>query len=416
METETITTSLEAARKLYIYRQYLAGNPPKGSFSEKLKTIIRDTGYIQWDPVTVLAPSHLISIWSRIGNFKWAELDRMMWQDRDAFFHWTPVAWIVLTEDYPLFNSLMKNYPDSMRKGWSSHIGPASKFLQDHRELRERVVNHLKKGPAETSQFKGFGQRRKSVDGWSSGNDVVQLLFHMHMAGEVMVAGHSGNQNVWALTEDFLPQWAEKSVLPSGELERRTAMRSLKALGVAPEVDINRYFIRGRYSDLKGALLSLVQDGEAVRIKMGGQAASRPLYLRAEDKPMLDSIMSDRWEDRLSLLSPFDNMITLRDRAKRMFGFDYTLEQFVPKEKRKFGTYVLPILWGHRLVGRIDAKMDRRKMCLNIKAVYAEPGYGEERSIGPLLQEKISDLGRFLDAENIVYGDKKPAGWAGSLS
>lgn len=415
METETITVPLDAIKKLSVSKQYLAGNPPKGSFNEKLATIIRDIGYIQWDPVTVVAPSHLISIWSRMGNYSRSDLDRMMFEDKEAFFHWVPIAWIVLTEDYPIFYSLMKLYPESMKKGWSSHIEPARRFIDSKHELKERVIKKLKDGPAETGQFRDYGKRKKSPDGWSSGNEVNQLLFHLHMAGEVMVAGHSGNQNVWALTEDFLPEWAERTVLPVDELERLAALRGLRALGAAPELDLYRYFVRGRYTNLKEILHTLVEESTVVRVNIEGAQKGRPMYLLSEDRQKLDSIISDKWEQNLNLISPFDNMITLRDRAKKLFNFDYILEQFVPKEKRKFGTYVLPILWGSDLVGRIDAKLDKQGKVLNVNAVYAEPGYEYEWEIGLKLHDKLQEFSTFLGAENVAYGKIKPGLWAKSL-
>ncbi|QRF75256.1 hypothetical protein Thermo_00750 [Thermoplasmatales archaeon] len=416
METEMITTTLEAAKRLTINKQFLSGNAPDGSFNNKLKTIIRNTGYIQWDPVTVVAPSHLISIWSRIGKFDHSDLDNMMWKDKEALFHWSPTAWIVLTEDYPIFYSLMKRYPDSMRRGWTSHIESAKKILESNNGLKQRVISRLKAGPAETGHFRGYGNIEKSQDGWSSGNEVSQLLFHLHMTGEVMVVGHSANQNVWALTDDFLPEWADRTIFPIEELEKRTAIRALKALGVAPELDIYRYFVRGRYTNLKGVLKQLVEDGIVVKIRIEEQANAKPHYLLSDDKRSLDSIMSDKWEARLNLISPFDNMITLRERAQRMFNFDYILEQFLPKEKRKFGTYVLPILWDCNLVGRLDAKFDRDKETLNIKGVFAEPKFHKDTIIGINLHKKVEEFAEFLGAEKILYGKEKPEKWAKYLN
>lgn len=415
METEEITAPLEAVKKLSISKQYLAGNSPGGTFNEKLTTIMRGIGYIQWDPVTVVAPSHHISIWSRIGNYRWSDLDKMMFEDKEAFFHWVPIAWIVLTEDYPIFYSLMKRYPESMKKGWASHVGHAQKFMDSREELKKRVIERLRAGPAETGQFKGFGIRKKSPDGWSSGNEVTQLLFHLHMSGEVMVSGHSGNQNIWALTDDFLPGRAKRTVLPVTEFERTAAIRGLMALGAAPELDLYRYFVRGRYTNLKGALHSLLEESRIVKVKVEDQPKARPFYLLAEDRRKLDSIMSDKWEPNLNLISPFDNMITLRDRAKRLFNFDYILEQFVPREKRKFGTYVLPILWDSNLVGRIDAKLDKAGKILNVNAVYAEPDYGKDAEIGEKLNVRLEELARFLGAEKIAYGEVMPKQWGKSL-
>ena len=109
-------------------------------------------------------------------------------------------------------------------------------------------------------------------------------------------------------------------------------------------------------------------------------------------------------------------MITLRDRVQKIFNFDYILEQFVPKEKRKFGTYVLPILWDSNLVGRIDAKFDKNKKILHINGVFAESEYGKDAVIGSRLGEKVEEFAEFLDAEKVLYGKTKPEKWAKHLT
>ena len=411
MEIETITTPLEAVKRLTVRKQFLAGNTPTGSFNDKLKSIIRNIGYIQWDPVTIVAPSHLISIWSRIGKFDWSELDKMMWKDKEVLFHWTPIAWLVLAEDYPIFYSLMTSYPNSMRKGWASHAESASKFLKSHHEMKLKVLNRLKEGPAETGQFKDYSIKKKNSDGWGSGNEVTEMLFHLQMTGEVMVVGHSGNQNLWDLTDNFLPQSVERKIFPVVELEESTAIRAMRALGVSAEHDIYRYFVRGRYSNVKWTIRKLVEGRKAVKVKIEGEHKAKEYYILSEDIKTLDAIISDKWEPRLSLISPFDNVITLRDRAQKIFNFNYILEQFVPKEKRKYGTYVLPILWGSNLVGRIDAKFEKEQKTLNILRVYAEPGFENETIIGEKLACRVEDFADFLGADKVKYGKIEPGQW-----
>ncbi len=335
-----------------------------------------------------------------------------MWDDRKAFLHWVPTAWIVLTEDYPLFYSLMRNYPDSLKRGWASHIDPAREFMNSHKELMNKVLTHLKRGPADTSQLSVYGKKQKSTDGWSSGNEVTQLLFHLHMSGKVMVTGHSGNQNIWALTENYLPEWAEKIEFSHDDLEKKTSLRALKALGIASEQDIFRYFVRGRYTNLKTTLKDLVDESDIVRVRIEGETKSRQMFILNEDAEKLHSISSDDWDKEVALISPFDNVVTLRERLERMFSFEYRLEQFVPKKQRKFGTYVLPVLYGSEMVGRIDARFDKQNATLTVNSVYAEQGYGEDETIGMKLMRKIEDLASFLGAETISIGNKKPEKWS----
>ncbi len=402
---------MQDARRLFILKQHLQDFKVPGTFGDKVTSLIRDIGYIQWDPVSVVVPSHLISLWSRIGNFDHNELDTLMWKDRDVFLHWTPIAILALTEDYPAFYSLMKRYPDSLGKSWRSHIEPARKFIDSHEELREKVLERLKDSPADISAFRDLGKRDKITDGWSSGNEITTLLYHLHMMGEVMVSGHSGNQNTWALSDQFLPRGVDKTVLPVNQVDKIAAERSVKALGVARQYDINRYFVRGRYSNLGEALSRLEEDSRIIRVEIEGEPKRDAYYVHSDDVKLLERIGRDRWHPRIKLISPFDNLITIRERTRRMFSFDYTLEQFVPKEKRKYGTYVLPVLWDDRLVGRIDAKLERDRKTLLINSVHAEKGFEESSEIPERLSCVINEFADFLGASTVTYGRNKPQGW-----
>lgn len=411
MKKESIIVTQEQARRLFIYKQNLIGNGVSGNFHESVISLIRQIGYIQWDPVTVVAPSHMISLWSRIGNFQWKELYDLMWEEKDLFLHWTPIAILVLTEDYPVYYSLMKEYPESLGTSWRNHIERARHFLDTHRELRSQVINRLKDGPANMKDFNGYGVRRKSADGWSSGNEVTTLLYHLHMLGEVMVSGRSGNQNVWSLTADFLPEWAEKTHLPVDELERRTAVRGLKALGIATEFDINRYYVRGRYRNLKETIKSLYEESDIIKVQIEGGANWRQAFIHKDDVEILDRLDNMDWDSNLRLISPFDNIVTIRERAKRLFNFDYTLEQFVPREKRKYGTYVLPVLWQDTFVGRVDMKLDKANDTLEINSVHAEPGSEGDMDIPLNLDRCIKDFSKFIGAEKVRYSNRHPQGW-----
>ncbi len=413
-ETTTITT--EQARKLFLVKQHLVGEPPKGSFRERATSLIRDIAYVQWDPVTILAPSHMISLWSRIGNFDWKELDNLMWETKNAFLYWAPIAFLVLTEDYPIFHSLMEEYPDSLGSAWRNHIEPARKFLDSHKELQEKVFRRLESGPLDSGNLNEMGKRKKSGDGWSSGNEVTRMLSQLHMLGKVMVSGHSGNQNLWSLTGQFLPAWAEIKHLPVGDLEQNTTTRSFKALGAASDFDVNRYFVRGRYRILDQVLGNMEYEGLIERIMIEGQKGRRNYFIRPEDLNAIESMDSFDWEGNIRLIAPFDNIINNRERAERLFNFSYSLEQFLPKEKRKYGTYVLPVLWKDQLVARIDAKLEKEERVLNIISAHAESGFEKEFEIPDRLSGLLHEFAPFIGAESIAAGKNMPEGWQSRIS
>ena len=251
MSETPISTSLECARRLSVTKQHLAGKLPTGPASEAIVSVIRDLGYVQWDPINIVAPSHVIALWSRVGNFRLSDLDRLLWKEKKLFEHWAHAASIVLTEDYPLYYSLMRRYPESLSKSWGGWRARARKFLAEHTELRKNILRELKSRPLQLSQFQDYVRTKRSPDGWISGSDVATMLFNLQMSGEVMVVGHEENRNIWGLSKQFLPIWVEKKELSAEDAERDGAQRTIRALGIVSPSDINLYFLRGRYLNLK---------------------------------------------------------------------------------------------------------------------------------------------------------------------
>ncbi|EQD54317.1 protein containing DUF1006, partial [mine drainage metagenome] len=120
MASAPIRTSLPAARRLAVTKQHLSGKRPGRATAERLVETVRDLPYVQWDPVSVVAPSHLLSLWARVGSFRLADFDRLLWTERRLLQHWIPFASIVATEDYPLYASLMRRYPESLSDSWGA--------------------------------------------------------------------------------------------------------------------------------------------------------------------------------------------------------------------------------------------------------------------------------------------------------
>ncbi|MDG6999937.1 MAG: YcaQ family DNA glycosylase [Nitrososphaerota archaeon] len=416
MSNKTLTISAKVARRLVVTKQHLAGKLPSQSTGEDILSIVRDLSYVQWDPISILAPSHVISLWSRLGDFRLSDLDRMMWEKKKLFLYWTPIASIVLSEDYPLYYSLMRRYPDSLSNSWGAQRDRAKKFLGEHKPLMKAVLSELKKqGPLSLTQFRDYVQSKRSSDGWTPGNMLSLMLFHLLMSGKVMVVGHQGNQNVWGLSEEFLPSWVERKELPEQEVELMAAQRAIRALGMASASEINYYFVRGRYQNLGRALKRLQDESVVHRVVVTGLPGREERYIHDDDIALLESMDTDAWQPRLSLLAPFDNLIYGRTRTSRVFGFDYVHEQFLPKNKRKFGTYVLPILWGERLVGRIDPRLDKEKQRLVINSVHAEEGATTDRELSEKIGEAVDRFATFLGMKEVFYAGRVPSAWRSSL-
>jgi uncharacterized protein YcaQ len=378
--------------------------------------VIRDIGYVQLDPINVVAPSHVIALWSRVGKFRLSNLDRLLWDEKKVFEHRSHAASIVLMEDYPLYYSMMRRYPESLSKSWGGWRAKARKFLAEHGELRKKVLTELQKGPRRLSQFEDHDRNKKSADGWSSGSDVAMMLFHLQMRGEVMVAGHEGNQKVWDLSERFLPNWVERKELGEEEVETAGAERTIRALGMASPSEINTYLLRGQYHHLKDVLERLCGESTIHRVHVEGLDDKARRYVHDRDLRLLESMNTNGWHPRMSLLSPLDNLIGSRERTRKMFGFDYATEIYTPPKKRKFGYYVLPILWGDRFIGRIDPRMDTEREKLLINSVHAERGAPGGREVSSKVAETIGQFAEFLGAKEVEYTTRVPKAWRNSLS
>ena len=311
--------------------------------------------------------------------------------------------------------SLMRRYPESLSKSWGGRRAKARTWLARHTDLRKAILRQLKRGPLRLTEFEEYVPTKRGADGWISGSDVSAALFHLQMRGEVMVVGHQGNKKIWGLPETFLPSWVERKELPEQEAERAGAERTIRALGTASPSEINIYFLRGRYLNLKKALEHLQKESTIHRVQITGLASKGERYVHDLDIPLLESMHSDAWQPRMSLLAPFDNLISGKDRVNRMFGFDYVHENYLPPNKRKFGSYVLPILWGDRFIGRVDPRMDRENERLLINSVHAEPGAPGGKEVSLEIRETIGHLAEFLGAKEVVYTARVPKAWRNSL-
>ena len=407
-----VSASLGAIRRLAVVKQGLGRAHSRRASKDSILSLVRDLAYVQWDPVSIVAPSHILSIWARLGDFRLSELNELLWEDRKLVQHWIPFAAIVLTEDYPIYGSFMHRYPESLSDGWGRQRAQAREFLASHASLQRKILRSLRDGPRTVDQFEDHARTRRHEGGWGSASDVSLMLGYLLMKGQVMIAGHDGAQSVWGLVRTELPRWADKDVLSTMEAECSAAERAIRALGTATPREIELHYLRGCYLDLPGTLSRLFDRSLVRRVAVeepAGQSEER--YVHDRDVSLLESLDSDFSERNVSLLPPFDNMVYSRQRLGRLFGFDYVREQFLPKDKRRFGTYVLPILWGDRLIGRIDARLDKDTARLLIHAIYAEKGAPMDRAVAIAIAEKIAGLANFLGARDVVYTSRVPARW-----
>ena len=393
------------ARRLVLSRQRLAGPPPVGPGPEAIMEVATDLASLQLDPISVVARSHQLVLWSRLGRYDLADLDGLLWRDRRLFEYWAHAAAIVCTADYPIHSLLMRRYP-------SARHAQLRAWLADNQALRRSILRQLRAGgPLPSRALEDRAATDWQSSGWTQGRNVDRMLDLLWTQGRIMVAGRQGQQRIWDLAERCLPPWAPTRRPPEREVVRLSAQRSLRALGVATARDIDRGFTAGRYPGLPAVLAGLQRSGQVEQVRLVADGAERPgpWFVHADDLPLLDRLESGDWQPRTTLLSPFDNLIINRERTERLFGFSFRMEIYVPKAARRYGYYVLPILHGDRLIGRVDPALDRATGRLVVHAIHPEPG--APASAGPAVAAALGELAGFVGATGLDLRQPPPEVW-----
>jgi uncharacterized protein len=378
--------------------------------------LVRDIGCLQLDPLNVVARTHRLVLRSRLGNYDPGVLDSLLWGRRELFEFWAHAASIVPTSDYPIHEAtLMRGYP----KGGRLWHQKTRDWVAANNTLRRQILTDLRKhGPLRARDFSGRAAVPWSSAGWTEGMEVTRMLDYLWMRGSIAVVGRTGQSRVWDLAERWLPE--QRAARPRLSLRDAVSLaveRSLRGLGVATPRHIGEHFVRGRYPGLETALRALVRDGRVVEAEIAG-AEREPWpgrwYVHADDVPLVEGLRGGAWKPGTTLLSPFDNLIADRARTEQLFGFRFRIEIYVPKERREYGYYVLPILHGDTLIGRVDPAYDREERRLVVHAVHAEPGQGPET--GPAVSAALEELGTFVGAQTIDLAGPVPGVWRKALA
>ena len=305
-----------------------------GSARSILDTV-RRLGYLQIDPISTVAPPQQLVLWSRLGPFDVAELDRLLWEERQLF-EWGAFIWPI--ETLPLIRARMRR-----RRGKYSWERRGNEFLKENAAFRRYVLRELeRRGPLLSRELEDRVQNAPEAHPWWGSRRVAMMLDILHGRGQVAIVGRRGKQRVWDLAERWYP---ETETVPLAEAERQLAEQRFRALGIR------------------------LVDGEW---HAHPEAGNGPV------------------PDRVTLLSPFDRLVHDRDRAEALFGFRYRLEMYVPKAKREYGYYVLPVLVGDRLVGRVEPVFERRTGELKVLGAWGDTSR---------LDEALASLEKFLRRE-----------------
>jgi uncharacterized protein len=387
--SDAVRLSRRRARQLAVIGQRLSSPRPSS-----IVETVHDLGMVQLDPTSAVARTEHLVLWSRLGRrFSVEELERHLWVDRDLFEYWVH---IVPTSDLAIHRESMRRYlrGDNARR----------RYVRTWMELNETFARYVlrelrRRGPLRARDLEDRAVVRWRTGGWNDerSRHVGMMLDLLWSQGKVMIVGRDGQQRVWDLAERSLPM-QQTPRLPQAEVARRLIDRQLRARGV-DRVQGFGWAFEGRPPGWERALASLVREGVVVPVEVEGLPGEQFAHRDLLDAP---------FRGRTTLLSPFDDLISDRDRTERLFDFRFRLEIYVPKAKREYGYFVLPILQGDRLVGRIDPQFDRRAKVLRVHAVHAEDD--APASAWPAVRRTIDELASWLGADDVAL-PTLPSAW-----
>ena len=369
--------------------------------ARRLRRAIDGVGLLQLDSVNAVCRSHYLPLFSRLGPYPRATLDRLAshadtvagpatraGRDRGLFEYWGHEASLLPVELQPLLRWRMARAEKLSEK-------PARLLAAERPELLESLLRTVReRGPIRAADV--ATPVRKPGNPWYNWSDGKIALDYLFFAGRVCVAHRVRFERRYDLPERVLPDAVLDAPTPAeDEAQRRLLLIAAARLGVATEPDLGDYFRLPR-AESKARVAELVEAGAVTPTRVEGWSA--PAYVTAGRLP------TPAPEAR-ALLTPFDPLVWSRPRTERIFGFRYRIEMYTPAAKRVHGYYVLPFLLGDRLVARIDVKSDRHAGVLRVLGAFAEPE-GDPGAVAPELAEELRLLAGWLELEHVSVARK----------
>jgi len=375
----TETVSLAQLRRHVVAHQGFATRFRRGRTEDVAAEVVR-LSCVQLDSISTVDRAHRLTLTSRIGSYRRGTVSRLLGQGR-MFEYWAHEACLCPIEDYPLFKRRMQNLRDHHL--WGRERTDCKTEAEVLEVIRER-------GALPVRAFEG---RSGPMWGWKPAKCALEHLF---AAGEIAVAGRDGFQRLYDLPERVIPErYLHAPTLSEDEFRRGYALRAVQGRGALTEAGIAEHCrLDGGGRGIRPHVDALVGEGLVRRVAVEDGGAPVVVPAGAE----LDSDVPRSGV----LLSPFDNMLWDRAFVERVFGFRHVIEVYKRQPERVYGYYVLPFLYGDRLVGRADLKTERAEGVLRVRAFHLEPRVRRSRALLEAFERALARLARFLELERVA--------------
>ena len=387
-----LTVSQKQAGQFILLKQGLLGEY-RFSGKDGAYRYVRQAGCIQFDPVDVCGRNAELTLQSRVKGFTRQMLDDLLYRDRLLVDYSDKELSIWPSEDWPYFAP----YRERSRELGRSFPGIP--------ELGEEALRYIRAhGPVSSDSLpiegKIFWHSSMHWSGhWHSESPAARsVLEQLYTDGVLLIHHKSGARKYYDLAEKYLPADLLSAPDPCPDESAYLAWRVRRRIGAVGLLWNRRsdawLGIRMTPEQREQAFARLEKDGAVLPLQV--ENLRFPLYLLKEDLPLLESVSEGQeYKARLEFLAPLDPMLWDRQLIEALFGFRYSWEIYTPVSKRKYGYYVLPVLYGDRLIGRIEPKADRKSKTLTVLNFWPEPGVRQTKKLSGLVDGAVRRLARF---------------------
>ncbi|MBL9120986.1 MAG: YcaQ family DNA glycosylase [Phycisphaerae bacterium] len=356
----------EDARRVLLHLQGLS-TPPKRSSPKAVQTLVEKLGYVQIDSINVVERAHHLILGTRLEGYRQSHLAHALEKNRSLFEHWTHDACAIPSKWFAHWRHRFARYGDRVRRNawWQG------RFRGNPEETIRRTLERIRsEGPLRARDFEPPHDHESG--GWWEWHPEKAALEHLWRSGELAIVRRERFEKVYDLTERAFPDLHGMQASETEEHHAWACREAIHRIGIGSAKEVAHFFHAISIAEARSWCAEAVRRGELVDVLVAPERGGKPV--RAFALPDWKRLAKAPDEERLMLLCPFDPVIRERDRVERLFGFDYRFEAFVPAPKRVYGYYVLPILEGDRLIGRIDPKFDRAAETLSVRGPWWEQG------------------------------------------
>lgn len=361
--------------------------------------LIRRIGAVQFDPINVVGRNADLALQSRIRDYRPALLHRLLYEDRQLLDGWDKVASIYLTSDWPYFG----RHRDRMR---AQHSQPSNPSMRIAAEVIEAI---REEGPKSSIDFK----RGESIEGsWGQSTSLPRACLEiLYAMGELVIYDRVGTRRLYELAERALPEdviSAADRNESNEEYQDWHVLRRIGGLGIANPAAGDWWLGMHQINaeSRKVTLRRLVNQGDLNAVEIEN-IPNRTFFIRTVDLPTLDRVRRGRPpKQRAAIIGALDNLMWDRNMLRWLFDFDYVWEVYKPAAQRRYGYYVLPILYGDRFIARMDPAFDREQRELTINNWWWEDGVEVNDEMRSALVRCFQDFRRYLQADRVNLGAK----------